>query len=756
MVLISRASVADFTFFPSEYSGEVRVLGFNGIEEISGLFNYRLRLASLDSEIDFGTIIGKTAYLRIAHESGERYVNGIVSRFTQTGLITGTTNRYNLYLAELVPIELLLSMQHDSRIFQGKNVQEIITDVLSNDINLQSDQYRFSLNDNHPTREFCVQYRESGLNFISRLMEDEGIFYFFEHDDEKHVMVIADNSSANVAIDSPNIPFNPSSGMVTDQEFIYSFRFTQQIRPNIAVLRDFDYNDPFPRVNLVGLDAGTDYISTWFTDQELEFYDYPGGFMDRDRGDELAQIRLQSFRQNVQVGAGSSACRRLIPGYKFTLEGHSRSDFNQEYLITRVETSATQPLGEGSNEGLKYNNNFECVPSSIVYRPIRKTPKPMVEGVQTAIVVGPSGSDIYTDDLGRVKVEFHWDRNESEAGENRSCWVRVSNGYAGEKHGMQFTPLIGDEVIVDFLEGDPDRPIITGRVYNAVNYPHLNSDDTIQNLILTPYHHRLIFDDKKRHITLNTGGGQNLTMTDGSREDLNNISLQTSGRHTMTMSDGAQKIEIKTTGGHELGMNDSSTRVYLQTSGGHLFGMTDQEKFVLIDTSGGNRLLLNDAEKIIQMNTPSTHRITLSDQNNYIHLKTAGGHEVMLDDALGYIEIDSKGRHSIKIDDTEQCISITSNLGHKIAICDASGEIYFLDSSTSLCLGIFASEGKIILRSDTGNVNTTARAGTITIEGMNIEIKATGSLKLSGATAELKGNTSTQIKGGTIQMGPPT
>ncbi|MDQ1328961.1 MAG: type secretion system secreted protein VgrG, partial [Candidatus Poribacteria bacterium] len=385
MVLIRRASEADFVFVPSEYSDEIRVLRFDGVEGISKPFHYRLKLASLDSGIDFTTIIGNSAYLTINGETGERYVNGIITKFIQAE----ARSRYTIYYAELVPIVWLLSMRNNSRIFQEMSIQDIITGVFSG-IDLQSDQYRFALQGNHPSREYCVQYRESDLNFISRLMEEEGVFYFFEHDDEKHVMVIADDPSVNVAIESPNIQFNPASGMVTKSEHISSFRFIQQIRQKMVTLRDFNYQDPFPPVNLVGLDTGTDYIPTWFTGQELEFYDYPGGFMERDRGDDLAQIRLQELRQNVQVASGRSVCRRFIPGCKFTLERHSRSDFNQEYLITRLISSGSQPLGEDSTDEIPhFDNEFECIPASFTYRPLRKTPKPVVEGVQTAFVVGP-------------------------------------------------------------------------------------------------------------------------------------------------------------------------------------------------------------------------------------------------------------------------------------------------------------------------------------------------------------------------------
>ncbi|MGQ9609779.1 MAG: type VI secretion system Vgr family protein [bacterium] len=462
MVVMRRSSEADFVFVASDYDGELRVLRFNGTEALSEPFRYSLRLAAQDSEIDFETIIGTPAYLSIYGETGERYVNGIVTRFSQGNV----GNRYTVYNAELMPTIYLLSMRYKCRIFQDMSVQDIIEQIFE-EANIQSDCYRFALQGNHPAREYCVQYRESELNFISRLMEEEGIFYFFEHDNEKHVMVIADNPDVHVEIENSTIVFNEASNMVADQESIYEYRFIQQIRPSVVSLRDFNFEQP----SLGGMDvmalAGE---KAPYYEGDLEVYDYPGEYTEQKTGSDLAQIKLEVLRRNRQIGSGSSVCRRFLPGYKFTMDQHPRSDFNQEYLITKVTSSATQPLGEDLGEGLTYNNEFECIPASVPFRPPRKAIRPLVEGVQTAIVVGPSGEEIYTDEHGRVKVQFHWDR-EGLGDENSSCWIRVSQGWAGLGWGTIFIPRIGQEVIVDFLEGDPDRPIITGRVYNGENIP---------------------------------------------------------------------------------------------------------------------------------------------------------------------------------------------------------------------------------------------------------------------------------------------
>lgn len=478
MVVLRRASVADFLFTAQEYDDELRVLQFNGTEAMSEPFRYSFRLAAQDSEIDFDTIIGKTACLTISGEVGDRYVHGMVNKLTQAG----TGSRYTIYNLELVPSIWLLTMRYDCRIFQDMNVRDIINQVLT-DAGIVSDSFRFELNGTHNNREYCVQYRETDLNFISRLMEEEGIFYFFEHNEDSHVLVMADNASVFTRIepeDSATIPFNEASGMVPNQESIYGFRFSQQIRTSTVSLQDFYFEQPTSGLSVMAL-SGEESPAY---EEKLEIYDYPGEYTDHQVGADLAQIRLDAIRTNRKSGFGQSTCRRFIPGYKYVLERYTRSDLNQEYLITRLTTSATQPLGEDSgDESSTYSNEFECIPSSIPFRPSRKAIKPMVEGVQTAMVTGPGGEEIYTDEYGRIKVQFHWDRK-GQHDERSSCWIRVSQLWAGEGWGAIYIPRIGQEVIVDFLEGDPDRPIITGRVYNGDNAtPYALPDDKTKSTI---------------------------------------------------------------------------------------------------------------------------------------------------------------------------------------------------------------------------------------------------------------------------------
>jgi type VI secretion system secreted protein VgrG len=451
------SNVAQFTFQVAGLDQDLRVARFSGTEGISQLFRFTVELAAEDPEIDFKAVVGKPAVLTLYGDQGERYVNAMISRFAQTG----ERGRFTLYTAELVPHLWLLAFHHRSRIFQKQSVPDIITQVLQ-EVGLSSDRFRFALQGQHEPREYCVQYRESDLNFLCRLMEDEGIFYFFEHSTEAHVAVFADGAAVHTPIAAPpTVLFHVPTGLMPTEEYIFQYRYTEEVRSGAVMLRDFNFTKP----SLTVQDESQAEVDT-----ALEVYDYPGAYTDPARGgSNLPQVRLEALQVPRQVGTGRSVCRRFIPGYKYTLSDHPRTSFNLEYILTRVVHTATQPQAFeewSTGEEASYANDFSCIPATVPFRPPRVTPKPVVKGSQTAIVVGPQGEEIYTNEHGQVKAQFHWDR-EGEYNEKSSCWIRVSQGWAGVAWGAMYIPRIGQEVLVDFLEGDPDRPIITGRVYNG-------------------------------------------------------------------------------------------------------------------------------------------------------------------------------------------------------------------------------------------------------------------------------------------------
>jgi len=688
MVVLRRASEADFLFTAQEYDDELRVLQFNGTEAMSEPFRYNFRLAAQDSEIDFDTIVGKTACLTIIGEEGDRYVHGMVNKLTQAG----TGSRYTIYNLELVPSIWLLTMRYDCRIFQDMNVQDIINQVLT-DAGIVSDNFRFELNGTHNNREYCVQYRETDLNFISRLMEEEGIFYYFEHSEDNHILVMADNASVFTRIepeDSATIPFNEASGMVPNQESIYEYRFSQQIRPSTVSLQDFYFEQPTSGMSVMALsgEEAPDY------EEKLEIYDYPGEYTDHEVGADLAQIRLEAIRTNRKAGFGQSTCRRFIPGYKFVLERYTRSDLNQEYLITRLTTSATQPLGEDSgDESSSYNNEFECIPSSIPFRPSRKALKPMVEGVQTAMVTGPGGEEIYTDEYGRIKVQFHWDRV-GHRDENSSCWIRVSQLWAGEGWGAIYTPRIGQEVIVDFLEGDPDKPIITGRVYNGDNAtPYTLPDDKTKSTIKSNSYkggggyNELRFEDTKgsEEVYIHAQKDMNEKIENNMSTSVGaNQSISVGADRTITVNKH-QKVTIKS--GEEVEITGDRSK-----------------------TIHGNEYITIDSESITQVK--QNVELHVLDGTYFLNVMTgAATFNVKANVAENY---DANQDTTVKGN-----ITIMSTTG-KISI-EAANEIQLVTGSSKL---------------------TMKKDGTINLEGISVGIK--------GTDVGIKGSGSVSIKGGTV------
>lgn len=467
MPILKPADEAQFLF---EVSGiKLRVVEFTIRERISSPYEVELNLASED-EVSFDDVIGKEGLLTILGEEADRYAHGIANQFMQTGSIeeapVGT--RFYLYRATVVPSLWLLSLEQDCRIFQNKSVPDIVKKILE-ERGITGDRYSFRLQGQYQPRDYCVQYRETDLNFISRLLEEEGIFYFFEHTEDKHLLVFGDSTVNYQPIQGKTeVTFNPTHGMVQKEEFVTNFVLSRQIRTGKVTLRDFNFEKP--SLDLTSQDQKDFY-------QKLEVYDYPGEYTEGRRGKNLAKLRLQEAAMYKDRAEGQSFCPRFVPGFTFSLVDHELDSFNMEYLFVEIFHSGSQPQSleehaHGSS-GFKYSNQFFGIPSSVVLRPEITTPKPIVEGAQTAIVVGPKGEEIYTDEHGRVKVQFHWDR-EGKYDEKSSCWIRVSQVWAGAGWGAIHIPRVDHEVIVDFLEGDPDQPIITGRVYHGTNVPPYN------------------------------------------------------------------------------------------------------------------------------------------------------------------------------------------------------------------------------------------------------------------------------------------
>lgn len=434
-----------------------------GHEGMSQLFQFEAELVSEEASISFGQIVGQPVSIRVALRSdGERFVHGHVSRFTQSS----HDERFTYYRAQIVPWLWFLTRTADCRIFQNLSVPDILAKVFSD---LGFSDYRIDLSGYEPL-DYCVQYRETDFNFVSRLMEQYGIFYFFEHEENKHTLVVADSPDKNKSCPGQETAlYAPSAGALEETDQVTSCQVEQELRPGGYALTDYNFETPS-----TGLGAQIKSAVDVGGNARFEVYDYPGEYEKKPQGEKLVKLRIEEEEATHFILSGSSACRAFTAGYRFRLEEHYRDDLNVDYLLLEVQHSASAgefyTSGGVSTVGENYSNNFTASLHSAPFRPPRVTPRPTVRGTQTAVVVGPSGEEIYTDKYGRVKVQFHWDR-EGKRNENSSCWIRVSQPWAGKGWGGVTIPRIGQEVIVDFLEGDPDHPIIVGRVYNAELMP---------------------------------------------------------------------------------------------------------------------------------------------------------------------------------------------------------------------------------------------------------------------------------------------
>lgn len=425
------------------------LVGFRGEESISGLFRYSLEMLSEDKNLSFDSIVGKSATIALEMVGGnKRYVNGVVGRFYQAG----TGGVFTSYYAEIYPWLWLLTLTSDSRIFQQMSTPDIIEAVFKN---LGLTDYKLALSKSYSQREYCVQYQETAFNFVSRLMEDEGISYFFEHEEGKHTLVLADDASAYAPCPGlqGTVRYESALPGSTTADAITGCTFERQVTTDQYSVGDFNFETP-----------ANSLLGSAKDGSKFSIYEYPGGFAKQNEGDQRAKVRLEGQEAPKTLLRGDAFTPAFNPGHTFTLVGHDRDEVNTTYVVSRVAHRATVE---------HYTNSFEAFPSSTAFRPPRSSPKPVIPGTQTAIVVGKAGEEIYTDQYGRVKVQFHWDRV-GKNDENSSCWIRAMQGWAGKNWGSIFIPRVGQEVIVSFLEGDPDRPLITGVVYNAdqtVPYP---------------------------------------------------------------------------------------------------------------------------------------------------------------------------------------------------------------------------------------------------------------------------------------------
>jgi type VI secretion system secreted protein VgrG len=435
-------------------------------EELGRPFEITADLTSEDAAIDFSKILGQKITITVdIPNNAHRYFNGYIQEFVQTSF--DVPAGLFAYQATIVPWISLLALTSDCRVFQNMTVPQILKELFSD--------FGFSacldaLTQQYPYKKMCVQYRETALNFVHRLMEQEGIYYFFEHVDGDHTLVLCDSSTCHKPYPGyDTIPYLSKEANRLDIEHIQTWSLRQRLQPGSFALNDYDYANP-KTILLEKTSINQDYAHGAF-----ECYDAPGGFYSNNGGEFFSRIRLEEHQCRQSIRSAYAVCLGIASGYRFELTGFPRKDQNDSFLVTTADIEINNPdynTRSSTKESLTYHCNLQVQPANTPFRSAKRTPKPFIPGLQTAVVTGPQDQDgkPYTSPIGSVKLQFRWDRY-GKSDENSSYWIRTSQLSAGMGWGSMFVPRVGNEVVVAFEEGDPDRPLIIGRLYNGSQPP---------------------------------------------------------------------------------------------------------------------------------------------------------------------------------------------------------------------------------------------------------------------------------------------
>jgi len=617
----------------------------SGSEQLSQLFEYELDLLSEKNNIDLKQLLGKnmTVTLHLL-EGGQRFLHGIVTRASRSGMM----GRFYHYRATLKPKAWLLTRRSNCRIMPTeKSVPDIVKLILNehgvSDVGMQ-------LSGTYSPREYCVQYRETDFNFISRLLEDEGIYYYFNHSHSAHTLVLCDSVAAQKkAPVNANIPFfQPANQNRRKEGHLYEWNVSQEIQSGNCELDDYDFEAPNTDLTAKSSKPGA------HTESGKEVYDYPGGYKEKSDGEQYSKVRLEELRSQFEQIAARGNARQLAAGMKFKLVDFPVADQNREYAIV---SSSLQLQNNGyESDGItdceeEYQCAFRVLPATAEnqFRPPRLTPMPIVQGVQTAIVVGKKGEEIWTDTYGRVKVQFHWDRL-GKKDENSSCWVRVAQVWAGKAWGAMHIPRVGQEVIVDFLEGNPDRPIITGRVYNAEQMPpYVLPDNQTQSGIKSrsskeggaDNFNEIRFEDKKGEEELYIHAEKDCTRivenndvqkVGFDKKDQGNQTIDIYNDRTVTLDQGNDSLTVKT-GNRTVSIN----------TGNHELTVKTGDRSARIDT-GNDNLTVKTGNRAVSVDT-GNHDLTVKTGNHTVQVNLGSIEE----SAMQSIEL-TVGSSSVKID----------------------------------------------------------------------------------------------------------
>lgn len=712
---------------------ELLLRAISGRETLARPFSYDLDMVSENPEIDLNAMLGANVTVRIARggEAPPRLINGIISRIAQGA----TGGSFTEYRAEIVPWFWFLTRLTDCRIFQARTVPQIADALCRLHISTDFDHGRLS--GTYRQWENCVQYRESVFDFLSRIQEQEGIYYYFNHESGKHTLVLADGPSSHDPLEGhAEVPFYPpAENLAREVEHIRTWEVEMEAQSGGFTVKDFNFKTPKDDISAkLASPKGHDL-------SEFEQFEYPAEYAEFSEGETYAKTRLQELHARSEVASAECDVRMMHAGRTFKLTdptGALREDQRREYLVTACTIRAVQDLfqtGESQDEDF-YLCRFHAVPKDTVYRPARITPKPIIPGPQTAVVVGKDGEEIDPDEHGRVKVYFHWDRwvaADADAEklitkqENASCWVRVSQAWAGKQWGMVSIPRIGQEVVVSFLEGDPDLPLITGRVYNAVNKPPYGLPDfkTVTTLKTNSSKggggfNELRFEDKAGEEQIFMHGQKNLDIR------ILNDRFEWIGhdRHLIVKNDKFEHVE-----------NDRHEKIdrhhHERIGGDRHLKVSGKEALHTV----GSRSLKVDDDVIEEF---GKNHSTLVTEQRYLkadHVAIEADTNITLYVGDNWIAINADG--------------IKLYTPGKIVI-EADGAVEMVSNQSTV--DILASLDAITVASGTSSVSVEAAASDVNINGLNVTAEATAEAKLTSPATTVNGDGMTTISGGVVMI----
>ncbi|MEM7024180.1 MAG: type VI secretion system tip protein TssI/VgrG [Pseudomonadota bacterium] len=622
-----------------------------GREALSELFEYRIELLSEDDGIKLEEVLGSTLMLTMSLQGGAtRYLHGHVVQFAYAG----TDGSYACYHARVQPWLWFLSTTEDCRIFQEMSAPDIITEIFGK---YSVANYTFKLNEDHPVRNYCVQYNENDLNFIKRLCEDDGIFFYFEHSNGEHKLVFCDDNQSYMQRPGyETVPYYSRDDQSRrERDHLYDWRSILDVRPGRFIHTSFDFERPRAELEARRLSP------MQHAQSEGEIYSYPACYTDIGRGEHLARVRLEQNQATHKRMRGAGTVAGLSSGQTFSLTNYPRKDQNEHYVVIAVEHEIwADAYRSSSSNGDEepYLCTIEVQPAAVPFRPPAVTPKPVMAGPESAIVTGPPSEEIWTDQYGRVKVQFPWDRL-GQNNEKSSCWIRVSQAWAGSGFGSIQIPRIGQEVLVEFLQGDVDRPIITGRVYNGNNMPpyDLPAGATQSGLKSNSSKggggsNELRFEDKKDHeeAFFHAQKDYNAVVENDKTETVKNnetITIEASRTETVkgTETLGVDADRTRTVGGAETvtvtgdqtaTVNGSRTR---DVGGTETITITGAQS---VDVSGGRDVKIKNNDTLDvsgnrEITSKATYKVTAT------QVEIIGTTQISLTVGGSYIKIDPSG-----------------------------------------------------------------------------------------------------------------